>query len=490
MGERSRRTGFAASTAVTSLSYAASMVAGGVIALLVAIEIGNDARTDGFFAAYGVYSIAILFAQSARTTIVARLVEHEGRFGGFDRFLAGGLVVVVALGVLLVPLGGVIAGVLTGDLPQEAADTARTALLVLWPAIALQVFAALGAAMLGVLGDFVVAAVAFVGGGLTSIAGFLVLEPPLGIDGLAVALVAGSLVSAAVIAWALWREGWRPALAGDALGAARLLLVASLSALLTQAGYVVTLAFGARLGEGVLTVFTYAYMGMGLLLAVLATSIPMVLAAPLAQTWDRRPASLLPHNEAILRAGLLLLVPVVAAVWLVGREVGEVVLGKFSDGDVDLTVDLFLLLAPNVVWGLVLAVPYTAVMTLGRYRAIAGVTAAVVAVQVALAAVAVAADSPELLAISVPAASVVSVLGTLWLVSRSYAGAMGARAAAIVGRVLLVAVAAYLPVALLLPDLLAFVAGSALFALGVATLLPPERDIARRIAGTVRAAPV
>ena len=481
-----RRTGFAVSAAVTSLSQAASMIAGGVIAVLVAIRIGNDATTDGFFAAYGLYSVGILFVQSARTTIVARLVEHEGRFAGFDRFLAGGLIIAGVAGIAFVPLGALLAEALTGTLPDEASETARTALLILWPAIVAQLFAALGAAMLGVLGDYVVAAVAFVGGGLVSIVGFLVLEPILGIDGLAVALLCGSVVSASVVGVALWRAGWRPGRSVRKLPAAGVLLISSLSFLLTQAGYVVLLAFGARLGEGVITIFTYSYMGMGLVMAVLVSSVPMVLAAPLAQTWDRDPATLRPHNEAIFRVGLLAVVPVVAAVWLLGHEVGEVVLAKFSAGDVDLAVTLFLLLAPSLLWGLATAVPYTAVMTLGRYPAVAAVTAVVVGVQIGLAAVAVAVDSPELLAASVPAASVISVVATLVLVSPGYAATMGPRMAWIAVRVIVPAFAVFGLPALVLPDVAAFPLGAALFALVVWLLLPEERESARRLVRALR----
>lgn len=481
-----RRSGFAVSAAVTSLSQAASMIAGGVIAVLVAIRIGNDATTDGFFAAYGVYSVAILFVQSARTTIVARLVEHEGRFAGFDRFLGGGLIIAAAAGVAFVPLGALLAGALTGTLPDEAAETARTALFILWPAIVAQLFAALGAAMLGVLGDYVVAAVAFVAGGLLSIVGFLVLEPALGIDGLSVALLCGSLLSAAVVGTALWRAGWRPAIGPRKLPAAGVLLISSLSFLLTQAGYVVLLAFGARLGEGVITVFTYSYMGMGLVMAVLVSSVPMVLAAPLAQTWDRDPATLRPHNEVIFRTGLLSLVPVVAAVWLLGHEVGGIVLAKFTEAEVDLAVDLFLLLTPSLLWGVATAVPYTAVMTLGRYRAVAAVTGVVIAVQIGLAALAVELDSPELLAGSVPAASVISVVATLVLVSPAYAASMGGRMAWIALRVIALAFAAFGLPALVLPDVVAFVAGTALFALGVWLLLPDERASAQRLLRALR----
>ena len=67
------------------------MVSGGIIALVVAAAtIGNTPETDGFFAAYGVYAMLVAFAQSTRTTVVARMTEGVGRFDVFDRYLGAG----------------------------------------------------------------------------------------------------------------------------------------------------------------------------------------------------------------------------------------------------------------------------------------------------------------------------------------------------------------------------------------------------------------
>ena len=96
------------------------MLLGGVVAIVVVLKYGAEARTDGFFAAYGVYSIAVIIAQSARTTIVARLIEGESLFDRLNRFLAVGLLIALAFGIPAAALGGELAGVLTGDLGPEA----------------------------------------------------------------------------------------------------------------------------------------------------------------------------------------------------------------------------------------------------------------------------------------------------------------------------------------------------------------------------------
>jgi peptidoglycan biosynthesis protein MviN/MurJ (putative lipid II flippase) len=482
----------AGNAAITGVSTAAAMISGGVLALLVAVTIGNNASTDGFFAAFALYQTLVSFAQSARTTIVARLAEGE-RFAAFNRYLGAGLVVMVVVSVAFGPLGDPLARALTGDLPDAARSSARDALLILWPAAGLQLFAALGAAMLGALGDFLWAGVPFVAGGLLAIVAFLVLEPGLGIDALSVSLLVGSVLSAGLVGMSLVRAGWRPSRVSvtqpaASLRAGGILVISSLSFLLAQLGFVITISLAARLGVGVVTVFSYSNMAMGLVQALFVSSIPMVLAVPLATTWDRRPASLLPHHEAIFSAGLLLSLPVIAAAALVGDEVGRLVLASFTAHQVELVVELFVIVSANVVWGLVQSVPYAAMMGLGRYGVVAIVTAAAVLAQIVVAFVAIGVDSTDLLAASVPAAGAVSALAIMALVSPGYLGFAGPRLLVIFTRLVAAAALAFgVPALLPASDFLALLAGAVLF-LALLRFLP-ERATAQRLLGMLRRAP-
>jgi hypothetical protein len=486
----------ASNAAIASVSQAATMVSGGLLAVIVAATIGTNAETDGFFAAFAGYATVVAFAQSARTTVVARMLEGEGRFTAFDRYLGAGLLLFLVVAVAFGPLSGPISSLLTGGLPPEARDTAQTALLVFVPSSALQLFAALGAAMLGAMEDFAWAGVAFVAGSVLTIAGFVVLRPTLGIDGLAVSILIGSVVSAAVIAMGLLRHGWRPSRAivsepVAAWGAARILLISSVSFLIAQLGYLVVLGVGARLGVGVITVFTYSYMTMGLVQAVFVSSVPMVMAGPLFQSWDKRPETLLPHHEAVLRAGMLLVVPIFAAAALVGADVAGAVLREFTDAQSTLVVELFLILCVNVIWGLVNAVPYAALVAVGRYVALAVVTAGVVAVQIVITLVAGALDSVWLLAAGVPISAAATVVTTLLIVSRGYALLAGPPLLAIVVRFLGAGAVAfgvpYVAAELLgLPAAgwIALATGLTLYAALVARL-PAEREIAVRLLAAV-----
>jgi peptidoglycan biosynthesis protein MviN/MurJ (putative lipid II flippase) len=491
---RSGRT--ASNAAIASISQATTMISGGLLALIVAATIGTNASTDGFFAAFAVYATVVSFAQSSRTTIVARMLEGRTRFEMFDRYLGAGGLIFIPVAIAFVPLGEPIAGLVTGGLPDAARDTAATALLLFAPAAGLQIFAALGAAMLGAREDFLWAGVAFVAGSAVAIVGFVALQPSLAVDGLAVAVLLGSVVSAAVVATGLARDGWRPSRTTvteprAAVRAAGVLMISSVSFLIAQAGYIITLGVAARLGVGVITVYTYAFLAMNLVQAVFASSVSMVMAAPLAQTWDLRSATLLPHHEAVLRAGMLLVVPVLAAAALVGTDVAGVVLGEFTASEARLTVELFLILAVNVIWGLVNAVPYAALVGVGRYVALASITGAVVLVQVLLALLAGAWDDIWLLAASVPISSAGSVVAMLLVVSRGYAALAGPRLVAIVALFAATGALAFvtpwaLAVALGLPAAgwIALAIGLVAYAL-IVTLLPAEREIAVRLLTSV-----
>jgi peptidoglycan biosynthesis protein MviN/MurJ (putative lipid II flippase) len=486
----------ASNAAIASASQAAAMVSGGLLAVIVAATIGTNAETDGFFAAFAIYATVAAFAQTSRTTIVARMLEGTGRFTAFNEYLGAGMLLFLAIAVAFGPLGGPVAALITGGLPAAAADTATTALLLFIPASALQIFAGFGAAMLGALDDFVWAGLAFLAGSLLTIVAFVALRPALGVDALAVAILLGAVLSAAIVGVALVRLGWRPSRTTitqprAARRAAAVLLISSVSFLMAQVGFIVILGVGARLGVGVISVYTYSYMAMGLVLAVFVSSVPMVMAGPLSQTWDRRPETLLPHHEAVLRAGMLLVVPVLAAAALIGTDVAGFVLREFSDAQATLVIELFLILSVNVIWGLVNTVPYAALVAVGRYVALAVVTAVVVAVQVLLALAAGAVDSVWLLAAGVPISTAATVVTTLFIVSHGYAVLAGPRLSAIVARFVLAGAVAFgAPYALAhavgAPGAgwLAFAAGLLLYA-AVVTRLPAEREIAVRLVAAV-----
>jgi peptidoglycan biosynthesis protein MviN/MurJ (putative lipid II flippase) len=328
-------------------------------------------------------------------------------------------------------------------------------------------------------------------------------------DALALAVLLGSAVTAIPLVEALRRAGWRPgrvraprpasaADAGPPSGAVQpspraatsrplrdavLVLVGAAPIAIVQALYLVSAAAAARSGEGAVTTYSYGYFAHALVLSLGASSIAVVLAAPVAATWDRDPRSLAPHVQAVLRAGLLVLAPVVAGAALVGQEIAGVLLPKFSDARVDAVIDVFLALAPAVVFAQALAVPLVALFAAGRHVPAAIVGAVVVIVHAGLsAAIAGTEDLYQLALVS----SLSSLLFSLGLAAVLYRGelpaflAQAGREIAIVG---LAAGAAYGLAYLALgwfADVAVLVAGTALLAAVIARL-EGHREIAVRM---------
>src|SRR5919109_5221481 len=484
----------------TTLSATAGMGAGIIFALLVAAKFGSTAGTDGFFIAYGVFGTFVGLAQGWRTTLVARLVESETTFGTFNRCLGAVILISAAAGIVLAGLGSPVATVLTGDLGATQ-ETARTALLILWPAAAAQLFAGLAASMLGVLGDFVQAAKSYAVGSIVGVLSFLALEPEFGIDATAAGVLIGSMTSAALITFALVRAGWRPGVAilpksVANLRAAWLLIYSSLSILGSQVLTVIVVSAAARLGEGSATLYSYANTAQGALKGLVSMSLPVVLAASLATTWNRRPAALRPYMDDALRTGLVLLIPAVATAAFLGNELGEALLGKFSAEGVHQILTVFLILSASIVTAQAAMIQRTALMTLGRYGVLAVLPIAQAVLLVPLCVAAVAIGSLAALAGAVVISFAIGAVVTVALIHGRRFAAVWAHVAKEVLRIALPAavcfgVAAFVSRSLSAPfdDIAGLAGGLALYAATVAAFMPPYRVLASRLVRSVRLSP-
>ena len=326
------RPSMAGSSLWAAVSQVATLGVQGIAALVILLLFGKGSDTDAVFAAYGLYGVVVLMCQTLRLTVVARLVEEPSPWAAFDRFLGAGLsMVAMAIAVELV-FGATIARVLTGDLGQHAQDLVRSTLNVLCIGVVGQLVAALGAAVLAVRQEFRYSGLAYVAGGLTSVIVLVALHGSLDIRAAPVGVAVGSTLSAGLMVVRLWRDGYRPGLARLLAGArhprtAVLLLIGSVGPLLGQLNFVISLAFAARLGPGMVTLYTGAFFAGAVIVAVTGSAVSLVLAAPIARTWDGRAAALLPHLRTIMRAGLIIIGPAVAVVALVGDDLVGLLLG-------------------------------------------------------------------------------------------------------------------------------------------------------------------
>jgi peptidoglycan biosynthesis protein MviN/MurJ (putative lipid II flippase) len=387
--------GMASNAAITAVTQVASMGLGAAIAVVILLRFGKDVETDGLFAAYGVYGVLVVIAQSFRTTIVARLVEGRSLFAALDRHLGAVGVVFLAAAVPLVALAEPLARLLVGELGATAVHAARTALVILWFAAGAQLASALLAAALAVRDEFALPGAAYVVGGLVSIAALVGLAPLIGIQAVSLALCLGGATTASLMLARLVRVGYRPSITElvpdrRSLARAWLLIWAAVGAIAAQVTFVVTVGFAARLGEGSPTLYTYANFLFILFVAAIAGSMTIVLAPHMAETWDGRPESLRAPMLEVFRAGLVITAPLVGIVAVAGQAAAGLALDAHDAREV---VDVFLVLSGGMVPALAMPVVLVALYASGRYGAVAAVGAASVALQFGLCAAALQLDS-------------------------------------------------------------------------------------------------
>lgn len=492
---------FAGSALVTSVTVVATMGLGAVLALAIVLRFGKTPRTDGLLSAYGVYGLLLTMAQSARASVAARLVEPPSMHANLDRLLGGALALALAGALPLIVLGSPVADVLTGELPPEAADTARTALAIFWIAAAAHLCAALGAAALATRGEFAAPGLAYVAGGVTAILLMLALAGSLGIDAVAVGVAVGAVLTAAIIVVRLVAGGYRPAArrigpARAALAAARVIAIGSVGYMIAQATYVISVAFAARLEPGDVTLYSYGFFAAMLVIGATSGTAGIVLAAPVSRSWDRRPESLLPHLAMVTRGGLLLALPALGLMALAGDELVELVLGsKLEAADPATVAGTFLALGGLMIASSSTPVPMLAAFATGRYGGIAWIALLTVVVHVPLSAGATELGSVEWIGAAASVSAAISLAAMLVLVLGRLAGAGLATIARELVPLGLAAVvtfgAAGLAAALLgggAVDVVAALAGVALFVLAVRLVSREAWALLLRMSEPLRAA--
>jgi hypothetical protein len=362
---------------------ALSLSAAGAGALL-AQKFGRNAETDGFLAAYAVYTLLVLAAQAFRMVVVPDLTRAavDGRLGGESRayalaFLALAVPVCVVVVLLSHPLGELV----TGSLPPRSADVAGRALEILVPAAFGQLLAALAASVLAALDSYATAAVGFGASGVVGLIVFASLASSVGIVALAWALLVNAVVALAVPVVALMRRG---ALGGasarfDIGGRLWRLLEGAAVPLALQGSYLLALRLVAKLGVGSVTSFTYAYLAASTLVGATGFALGVISSAPLTRRGVNSPP---PHprrgdhaaaaGRHVVHAAWVSLTVVGAAAGifaLVGGRIVHLVLGDQYAGRVGRDLGLLVVyLSPWMIAWVGFVVTYPLVFVAARRR--------------------------------------------------------------------------------------------------------------------------
>ena len=265
-----------------SIATFAMAAASAIQAVLYLGHFGTNARTDGFFVAFALYSTFGVFSQSLRLTSVGLLVEPGARLSVREFAATLGFVALPVL-LLTIPLAGPLSHLIAPGLHAQGRDVTAAALPVLGCAMVLQLWAAGAATVLAIRSAFTTIAGAYMGGAAAGLISFLALMGSAGVQTLGWSMLAMALVTSGWMGLGIRGSGGLGARGGSfsgGLGArggsfspaalARhggLLLGRTVIYLAFNVLFVITLAFASRSAAGATTVLSYAYLFASYLVA-------------------------------------------------------------------------------------------------------------------------------------------------------------------------------------------------------------------------------
>jgi peptidoglycan biosynthesis protein MviN/MurJ (putative lipid II flippase) len=255
--------------------------------VLLAHRFGRTAATDGFLAAYGVYMVLGLAAQSFRLVVVPVLTRAApaGRLAAETRAWAlSFLFLGVPVSLLAILLRHPLADALTAN-PAAAHEAAR-ALPFLIPAAFVQLLAGLLASSLAALDQYTVAALAWAFGNPTGLLVFALLSRSHGLISLAWGVLLGGCMTTTFLLVELYRHGAILGGASVRLQALNRLFQLARGAavpLAVQGMYVISLRLAAGLGVGAQSSLSYGYVFAATLVAATASALSLISSAPLTR---------------------------------------------------------------------------------------------------------------------------------------------------------------------------------------------------------------
>jgi putative peptidoglycan lipid II flippase len=357
---------------IVSAAYLAARLLGYVRVVVIGSTIGEGPELDAFFAAFRIPDL--IFQLVAAGTVAAALVPMvagelgTGRAGRAWRIVSTiaslmmvGLVVLAGLAWLgapwLVPL------ITPGFEGAQLAQTIElTRLMLLAP-----MFLALGAVATSALNAhrrFAAGALAPIMYDLAIIGAAVLLSPSMGVTGLALGVVAGSLLHLLIQLPALARAGFRftPSLDTRDPEVRQALKLMGPRAIALGAGqitFIVATMLASGLAAGSVTAYTFAFTVFSIPLSVIGVPLAIVALPTLSRDLARgNVESFVELATRALRVILFAIAPIVA-LGMALREPATTLLfnhGRFSQGGVDLVAATLLVL--------LLALPAEALITI------------------------------------------------------------------------------------------------------------------------------
>jgi putative peptidoglycan lipid II flippase len=338
---------------VVSGAFLISRILGGVRVAIIAVTFGAEPELDAFVAAFRLPDLIFQLVaagalSSALIPIVAGLLttdEHQRAWrvvSTVTNLMLAGLVVLAAIIFVFAPV--IVPAITPGFGPAQAARTADlTRIMLLGP-----IFLALGSvatSLLNAQGRFAAAAIAPIVYNVAIIGAALLLAPSLGVTGLAIGVVAGSIGHLLIQLPAVLRLGFRYTGLIDladpqARKALALMAPRAIGLGATQITFVVVTAIASTVGDGAISAFYVAFTLLQIPIGVIGVPLGVVVFPALS-----REAALGHVDEfaALLSRAVRLLLFVMLPITGIGivlrREVTELLFGygRFDAAAIDLT---------------------------------------------------------------------------------------------------------------------------------------------------------
>lgn len=372
--------------AVATLAMGATS---GIQALLYLSSFGVNARTDGFFVAFALYTSFGVFSQSIRVSSAPMLVGERPRLSQREFALAL-IAIAVPVAIATIPLAGPLASLIAPGVGESGRSIATSALPILGLAMILQLWAAGGATVLAVRDRFDRIAGAYIAGAFSGLVVYLAVSGPAGELSLGWSMLAMAVVTSTAMLLGVHASRDRSAAAGVRTQPTRLLrcvwlILGSTAVYLAFNGlYVITLAFASNYGAGGATVLSYAYLLASYLVAGTGFALGMSRIA------DMRRGALADWREVIadtvpagFRYSMLIVSPALAALIAGGATlVGEVLPKSFDPAQVHQLRVFGALLFAWTVAALLVNLLLPAMFALGRVKLVNALAPVLVAVHV------------------------------------------------------------------------------------------------------------
>jgi putative peptidoglycan lipid II flippase len=368
-------TGLARAGLIVSGAFLISRVLGWVRLVVIADTFGASADIDAFFAAFRLPDLIFQLVaagalSSALIPVVSGLLARDEAVRAWRVVSTVTTLMLVALGVLaailfvIAPL--VMPAITPGFGPAQLDRTVGlTRIMLLSP-----IFLSMGAVATSALnagGRFAASAIAPIVYNLAIIAAALTLAPSLGVTGLAIGVVGGSVGHLAVQLRPLARLGFRyePRIEWDDPHARQALLLMVPRAFGLGAGqvtFIVVTALASTLGTGAVSDFNYAFTLLQIPIGVIGVPLGIVLLPSLSRAAGiGREAEFADLLTKAIRLLLYVMIPIAGLVAVLRRPFIDILFGGGKIGDADLDV-----IATTLLWFLTGLAAHALIAVLAR----------------------------------------------------------------------------------------------------------------------------